>query len=158
MDSITLTGLAAIVAAVVGPMLGCVLVMMRYQHKDNVKTHDLIGEARQETRDLIAGSEKETRDLIAGSEKETRDLIAGSEKETRDLIAGSEKETRDLIAGSEKETRKLIELHGREHSKRLDKVVSSVIDSRERLARIEGHLGIGSRPAGKTDSDEAEAA
>ncbi len=125
MDSITLTGLAAIVAAVVGPMLGCVLVMMRYQHKDNVKTHDLIGEARQETRDLIAGSEKETRKLIAGSEKETR---------------------------------KLIELHGREHSKRLDKVVSSVIDSRERLARIEGHLGIGSRPAGKTDSDEAEAA
>ncbi len=114
MDSITLTGLAAIVAAVVGPMLGCVLVMMRYQHKDNVKTHDLIGEARQETRDLIAGSEKETRNLI--------------------------------------------ELHGREHSKRLDKVVSSVIDSRERLARIEGHLGIGSRPAGKTDSDEAEAA
>ncbi len=136
MDSITLTGLAAIVAAVVGPMLGCVLVMMRYQHKDNVKTHDLIGEARQETRDLIAGSEKETRKLIAGSEKETRKLIAGSEKETR----------------------KLIELHGREHSKRLDKVVSSVIDSRERLARIEGHLGIGSRPAGKTDSDEAEAA
>ena len=125
MDSITLAGLAAIVAAVVGPMLGCVVVMMRYQHKDNVKTHALIGEARQETRDLIAGSEKETRKLIAGSEKETH---------------------------------RLIERHGGEHNKRLDRVISSLADARERLARIEGHLGIGSRPADEADSGGTETA
>ena len=114
MDSITLAGLAAIVAAVVGPMLGCVVVMMRYQHKDNVKTHALIGEARQETRDLIAGSEKETH--------------------------------------------RLIERHGGEHNKRLDRVISSLADARERLARIEGHLGIGSRPADEADSGGTETA
>ena len=114
MESITLTGLAAVLAAVVGPTLGCILVMMRYQHKDSVKTHALIGEARQETRKLIAGSEKETR--------------------------------------------KLIERHGREHSKRLDKVVGSLADARERLARIEGHLGVGSPTADEAEPRGAEAA
>jgi len=113
-EPITLTGLAAIIAAVVGPMLGCMLVMMRYQHKDSVKTRELIAEARQETRVLIAGSEKDTR--------------------------------------------KLIERQGREHSKRLDKVVSSLADARERLARIEGHLGIGPRSADEAESGGAEAA
>ena len=114
MESITLTGLAAVIAAVVGPTLGCILVMLRYQHKDSVKTRDLISEARQETRDLIAGSEKETR--------------------------------------------KLIERHSRRHSRRLDKVVSSLADARERLARIEGHLGIGARPEDEAESGGAEAA
>ena len=114
MEPITLTGLGAVIAAVVGPMLGCILVMMRYQHKDSVKTRDLIGEARQETRDLLSASKKETRDLI--------------------------------------------ERHSRKHSKRLDKVISSLADARERLARIEGHLGVGSRPPGEADPDEAEAA
>ncbi|MCE2512143.1 MAG: hypothetical protein J4F50_06215 [Acidimicrobiia bacterium] len=125
MEPITLTGLGAVIAAVVGPMLGCILVMMRYQHKDSAMTRDLIGEARQETRDLISGSEKETRDLISASEKETH---------------------------------KLIERHSREHSEGLDKVISSLADARERLARIEGHLGVGSRPPGEADPDEAEAA
>ena len=49
-------------------------------------------------------------------------------------------------------TRKLIERQGREHSKRLDKVVSSLADARERLARIEGHLGIGPRSADEAES------
>ena len=114
MEPITLTGLGAVVAAVLGPMLGCMLVMMRYQHKDSVKTRDLIAESRQETRDLIAASEKVTH--------------------------------------------KLIERHSRAHKKALDKVVSSLADARERLARIEGHLGIGSRPTDEADAGGAEAA
>ena len=114
MEPITLADLAAIIAAIVGPMLGCMLVMMRYQHKDSVKTRELIAEARQETRVLIAASEKETH--------------------------------------------KLIERSSRKHNKRLDKVISSLADARERLARIEGHLGIGSRPADEADPGGAEAA
>ena len=88
-------------------MLGCMLVMMRYQHKDSAKTRDL---------------------------------------------------TRDLIGELRQETHKLIERSSRKHNKRLDKVISSLADARERLARIEGHLGIGSRPADEADSGGAEAA
>ena len=35
-------------------------------------------------------------------------------------------------------------------------MVSSLAETRERLARIEGHLGVGSRPADGADADEAE--
>lgn len=73
MDAVSLSQLGPIIAAVLGPMLAFVVVSMRYQHLEAVKT---------------------------------RELISNSERETR----------RDLA------------------------------DARERLARIEGHFGIGAPP------------
>ena len=84
MDAISLSQLGPIIAAILGPMLAFVVVSMRYQHLEAVKT---------------------------------RELISNSERETR----------RDLA------------------------------DARERLARIEGHFGIGGAPptgeAGESNED-----
>ncbi len=87
-----------------------------------------------ETRKLITDASKENRDLIDGARKENRDLY----DKNRDLID----KNRDLIARN----------HGT--------VVSILGDTRERLARIEGHLRIG-RPATddpESDDDNREAA
>ena len=87
-----------------------------------------------ETRRLITDASKENRDLIDESRKENRDLI----DKNRDLID----KNRDLIARN----------HGA--------VIRILGDTRERLARIEGHLRIG-QPAtdgSESDGDEREAA
>ena len=97
MEAVTLADLAAVIAAVLGPVLLFAGAMMRYQHVDNIKT---------------------------------RDLIDASSKESRELIGEVRGEVRAL---------------GR-----------SVGDARERLARIEGRLGVGSPPpqaAGGSGSD-----
>ena len=80
---------------------------------------------------------------------ETRRLITDVSKENRDLIDQARKENRDLID----KNRDLIE---RNHSA----VISIIGDTRERVARIEGHLRIG-RPGAddpESDGDSREAA
>ncbi len=84
MNAVSLSQLGPIIASILGPMLAFVVVSMRYQHLEAVKT---------------------------------RELISSSERETRELISSSERETRRGLA-----------------------------DARERLARIEGHFGIGAPP------------
>ena len=81
MNAVSLAQLGPIIAAILGPMLAFVVVSMRYQHLEAVKT---------------------------------RELISNSERETR----------RDLA------------------------------DARERLARIEGHFGIGAPPP-QDEADES---
>ena len=86
-----------------------------------------------------------TRQLITDASKENRDLIDQARKENRDLID----KNRDLID----KNRDLIE---RNHNA----VISILGDTRERLARIEGHLRI-DRPATedpKSDGNNREAA
>lgn len=80
MDAISLSQLGPIIAAILGPMLAFVVVSMRYQHLEAVKT---------------------------------RELISNSEREIR----------RDLA------------------------------DARERLARIEGHYGIGAVPPANEEGE-----
>ena len=108
METVTLADLGPIIAAVLGPMLAFIVVSMRYQHQDSVKT----------------------RELISSSDKETREWVTGQLERTFDRLSA------DL--------------------KNLDRGLG---DARERLARIEGHLGIGEVPpqdeAGEQDSDAA---
>ena len=140
MNAVTLSELGPVIAAVLGPMLAFVVVSMRYQHLDGVKT-----------REMIADSNKEMRDL----NKETRDLISESEKETRDLISESSREMRDL----NKETREELAEHRRETRQGFGELGASLGDARERLARIEGHLGIGApRPQDEASDGRADAA
>ena len=80
----------------------------------------------------------ETRRLITDASKENRDLIDQARKENRDLID----KNRDLID----KNRDLIDKNHRA-------VISILGDTRERLARIEGHLRIG-HPA--TDDPESD--
>ncbi len=57
MEVVTLSDLAPILAAVIGPMLVMMLALMRYQHVDSTKTRTLMYE-------LIEKSSKENRELI----------------------------------------------------------------------------------------------
>lgn len=104
MDTVTLADLGPIIAAILGPMLAFIVVSMRYQHQDSVKT----------------------RELITSSEKETREWVTGQ-------LAPLGADLKDLSRG--------------------------LADARERLARIEGHLGIGRVPpqdeTGEPDTDAA---
>ena len=104
MDTVTLADLGPVIAAILGPMLAFIVVSMRYQHQDSVKT----------------------RELITSSEKETREWVTGQ-------LAPLGADLKDLNRG--------------------------LSDARERLARIEGHLGIGRAPpqdeAGEPDTNAA---
>ena len=129
---VTLLDLGYIIAAVLGPMLAIVAVSMRYQHNDSIKTRALIAESDIKTRELIAESRKENHDLIAESRKENRELI---ERAT------------DKLSAELAEHRQLSE-------RRHEEVVRSLGDARERLARIEGHLGIGIPPPHQNETGE----
>ncbi len=120
METIALSGLAPILAAVLGPMLVFVAASMRYQHLDSTKTRGMIEESSRENRRLIEESSRENRRLIEESSRENRCLI----EKNRDLIEASNRQLRDLITASHAE------------------ISGSLADARERLARIEGRLGI----------------
>ena len=74
---------------------------------------------------------------------ETRQLITDASKENRDLIDQSSRENRDLIDGSNRELRRLIDKNRDLIDRNHGIVVGILGDTRERMARIEGHLRIG---------------
>ena len=138
------------IAAILGPTLGFMLYSLRAHHKDNLETRDLIHRTNQETRDSLTG-------LIHRTNQETRDSLTGlierTNQETRDSLTG-------LIERTNQETREAAERDHAELRKdhhKLVKLVTRISDSladvRERLAGIEGHLGIGrwSRPEENSD-------
>ena len=53
MDTVSLADLGPIIAAVLGPVLGFVVVSMRYQHQDSVKTRELISSSEKEIRKWV---------------------------------------------------------------------------------------------------------
>ena len=55
METVTLADLGPIIAAVLGPMLAFIVVSMRYQHQDSVKTRELITSSEKETREWVTG-------------------------------------------------------------------------------------------------------
>ena len=84
---------------------------------------------------------------------DTRQLITEASKENRDLIVQASKENRDLIDKSNGELRGLIDKNRDLIDKNHGAVISILGETRERLARIEGHLRIG-WPA--TDDPESD--
>ena len=142
MDTQTATTVLIILGTSFGAILAALITLIvasiRIQHRDSTETRQLITEASKENRDLIVQASKENRDLIDKSNSELRGLIHNN----RDLIDKSNSELRGLIHNN----RDLIDKnHG--------VVISILGDTRERLARIEGHLRIG-WPA--TDDPESD--
>ena len=91
---------------------------------------------------------------------ETRQLITDASKENRDLIDRASKESRDLMSESNRELRGLIDNNRDVIDKNHGIVVSILGDTRERLARIEGHMRIGwpATDDPESDGDSYEAA
>ena len=91
---------------------------------------------------LMVGSMRvQHRDSIQ-ARKDNRDLIEQARIENRDLI---EQATGKLSADLS-EHRRIAEKNHDEVKQALGKITESLGDARERLARIEGHLGLGRRP------------
>ena len=104
----------------------------------------LVTSIRFQHRDSI-----ETRELITQASNDNRKLIEQATEKNRKLI---EQATTKLTADFKEDTRVT--------QGKLDKVGTSLSDARERLARIEGHLGIGlpSKADPESNGDTTEAA
>ena len=164
-DAITLTDLAAVVAAVLGPTLAAVLALARYQHKDSTETRRLLVEAKDEFRTGIAESRDEFRTGIAESRDEFRTLIGEARDEARQLFDKASDQSRQLFDKASDQSRQLFgeardenRDHRRENGEILKEVVRNLADARERLARIEGHFGIGGSPEDEDGRGTADAA
>ncbi len=128
MEAVTLLDLGPIIAAVLGPMMAFVVVSMRYQHKESIKTREMISDNRS---------------LIEQSRRENRELIEQSSRENRELIERVD----DKLIAELAEHRQLSE-------RRHQEVVRSLVEARERLARIEGHLRIWTPPPHEHETDD----
>ncbi len=97
--------------------------------------------------------------MVASIRIQHKDSVE-TRKETRDLIDETRKETRELIDETRKETRELIDKNRDLIERNHGVVISMLGDTRERLARIEGHLGIGLPTIDdpETDGNNREAA
>ena len=132
MESVSLVDLGPVIAAVLGPMLAFVVVSMRYQHLDGVKTRELIERSSKETLEKAG-------ELIERS-------VGGIERSVGSLgdeLGEHKRETKESF----KDIRAI-----------LKEVTRSLADARERLARIEGHLGIGAPRHGETGEIAGDAA
>ncbi len=115
---------------------------MRLQHRDSLQT-------RIETRDLITqATDKFQTQLEQATDKFQTQLEQSTEK-SRKLI---KQETKKLTTEFDKRASVA--------ESKLDKVVTSLSDARERLTRIEGHLGIElpSTTEPESNGDNSEAA
>ena len=126
MDTVTLTDLGPIIAAVLGPVLGFVVVSMRYQHQDSVKTRDLISNSEKETREWVTTQ-------VEGAFNKLSAELAEHKQDTRENFKQVREDLKDV----------------REGLKELNRDLGDV---RERLARIEGHVEAGKAPTSQ-DSD-----
>ena len=131
-DATVLTVLGSAFGVMFATIVTLMVGSMRAQHRDSIETRGLITHAGNQNRDLIDEARKENRDLIEEARNQNRDLIDEARKENRDLIDEARNQNRDLV-----------EEHKRVTTRNHDKVIGSLSDARERLARIEGHLGVG---------------
>ncbi len=105
MEVVTLSDLAPILAAVIGPMLVMVLALMRYQHVDSTKTrtlmYELIGKSSKENRELIEKSSKENRELIEKYHSELKGELSELKGELKGIVGeiGEIKERLSYIEG-----------------------------------------------------------
>ena len=136
MDPATATTVLAVLGSAFGVVFATMTTLMfvsiRVQHRDSIEIRTLVTEAGIENRGLIEQAQKEFRGLIEQAQRENRGLIEQAQEEFRDLI---EQAVGKLSAAFEEHQRVTAQNH--------DTVSESLRDARERLARIEGRLGIG---------------
>ena len=133
METVTLTDLGPIIAAVLGPVLGFVVVSMRYQHQDSVKTRDLISSSEKETRKWVTTQ-------VEGAFNKLSAELAEHKQDTRENFKQVREDFKDV-----REDLKDVRVELKELNRDLG-------DARERLARIEVHVEAGKAPTSQ-DSD-----
>ncbi len=160
MDTQVLTILGAAFGVMFATLTTLLVTSIRFQHRDSLQTRELITQTRNETRELITQASNETRELITQASNDNRKLIEQATAKNPKLIEQATAKNSRLI---EQATAKLTTAFDKQTSVthgKLDKIVTSLSDARERLARIEGHLGIGlpSQTEPESNGDNSEAA
>ena len=138
MDTQVLVILGSAFGVMFATLTTLMFTSMRLHHRDNIKTRELIKQA----------TEKFQTQLEQATEKFQTQLEQATEKSRKLIKQETKKLTTDFKEGT-----------GVTQGK-LDKVVTSLSDARERLARIEGHLGIElpSTTEPESNGDNSEAA
>ena len=128
--------LGAAFGAMFAAMLSAMIVSIRLQHRDN----------------------RDTRQLIADTNLETRQEATRQIERLGDRLSGEMAEHKRIVEKNHDELRSEFAEHKRIAEKNHDKVVESLGDARERLARIEGHLRIPPPPPSQTadPTDQAD--
>ena len=131
MDTQVLIILGSVFAVMFGTLTTLLVTSMRLQHRDSLQS-------RIETRELIT----QATDKFQTQLEQTTDKFQTQLTQTTDRLTSDFKQESRVTQG------------------KLDKVVASLSDARERLARIEGHLGIGfpSQTEPESNGDTSEAA
>ena len=129
MDTVSLADLGPIIAAVLGPVLGFVVVSMRYQHQDSVKTRELITSSEKETCEWVTTQ-------IEGAFGKLSNELAEHKQDTRENFKQVREDFKDV----------------KEDLKVLNRDLGDV---RERLARIEGHVEVGKAPPSQDSGGQA---
>ncbi len=157
METMTGTAMDTQVLVILGSAFGVMFATlttlmftsMRLHHRDNIQTRELIKQATEKSQtQLEQATEKFQTQLEQATEKFQTQLEQATEK-SRKLI---KQETKKLTTDFKEDSRVT--------QGKLDKVVTSLSDARERLARIEGHLGIElqSKADPESNGDNSEAA
>ena len=146
METMAGTGMDTQVLVILGSAFGVMFATlttlmftsMRFHHRDNIKTRELI---KQVTEKFQTQLEQVTEKFQTQLEQVTEKFQTQLEQATKKLTADFREDTR-VTQG------------------KLDKVVTSLSDARERLARIEGHLRIElpSQTEPESNGDNSEAA
>ncbi len=150
------TQVLVILGAAFGVMFATLTTLMltsiRLQHRDNLQ-------ARIETRELIEkATEKLAADVDRRFDKQDAKFDERFDKQDAKFDERFDKQEGKLDRRFDKQDAKFDRRFDKQEGK-LDKVVTSLSDARERLARIEGHLGIESpsqtEPESNGDTSEA---
>ena len=162
------TQVLVILGAAFGVMFATLTTLMitsiRLQHRDNLQT-------RIETRELIAQStEKLVADIDRRFDKQEAKFDKRFDKQEAKFNERFDKQEAKFDRRFDKQEAKLDKRFDKQEAKfderfdkqeaKLDKVIVSLGDARERLARIEGHLGIDlpSETDPESNGDTSEAA
>ena len=149
MDTQVLVILGSAFGVMFATLTTLMFTSMRLHHRDNIKTRELIKQATEKFQtQLEQATEKFQTQLEQATEKFQTQLEQATEKSRKLIKQETKKLTTDFKEGT-----------GVTQGK-LDNVVTSLSDARERLARIEGHLGIElpSKTEPESNGDTSEAA
>ncbi|MDE0701378.1 MAG: hypothetical protein OXH61_11760 [Acidimicrobiaceae bacterium] len=138
-DTAVLTTLGAAFGVMFATLTTLMVSSIRVQHRESTQTRQLITQASERNRELIERECGKNRELIERSTEKNRELIERECGKNRRLIEQeSEKSTTDLA-----EYKRVAERNHNAVVESLNNMASSLGDTRERLARIEGILRIG---------------
>lgn len=142
------TGTDPAVLALISTLLVIMIGNSWHQSRENTKTRELI----VSTRDLIVSTNSETRTGLHREIKEQGDQLNGQIKELHGEIKQVDDHVRSLstevakLGGQFAEFKLATEHHQRQSEQDYKELRDGLGDNGERLARIEGHLGIAPAP------------